>query len=116
MFLGTHWPDVDRFRPDEGWPIPYFDQTAHLILYTIWGWLWWLVLRRRPGGVHARTLCWVVAGGFCYACFDELTQLIVGRTAAFEDLMIDIIGVNLGVWVPEGISRFRVMAAKREAA
>ncbi|UCG32176.1 MAG: VanZ family protein [Phycisphaerales bacterium] len=116
MFVGTHWPDVDRFRPDEGWPIPYLDQAAHLVLYTVWGALWWVVLRNRPGGVCVRTLWWVVIGGFCYACFDELTQLIVGRTAAFDDLLIDIIGVNLGVWVPETVRRFRVMETKREAA
>jgi VanZ family protein len=116
MFVGTHWPDVNRFRPEGGWPIPYFEQTAHLVLYTIWGALWWVVLRHRRGAVRNRTLWWVLAGGFCYACFDELTQLIVGRTAAFDDLLLDVIGVNLGLWVPQGISWFHTMGAKREAA
>ena len=116
MFVGTHWPDVNRFRPEGGWPIPYFEQTAHLVLYAIWGGLWWLVLRHRRGELRSRTLWWVLAGGFCYACFDELSQLIVGRDAAFDDLLLDIIGVNLGLWVPQGISWFRTMGTNREAA
>ena len=105
MFVGTHWPEVDRYKPEEGWPIPYFSEVVHLTLYSLWGVLWWWVLSRRSGGATSATLWWVVVGGFCYACFDEMTQLIVGRGGKFHDVVVDLVGVTAGVWLPQVMRR-----------
>jgi VanZ family protein len=107
MFVGTHWPEIERYKPDEGWPIPYFSEAVHLSLYGTWGALWWWVLKWRPAGATVSVLWWVVVGGFCYGCFDEMTQLIVGRSGKFYDVMVDVVGVAVGTWLPEGVCRMR---------
>ena len=108
MFVGTHWPEINRYKPETGWPVAHFSEAIHLTLYTAWGVLWWWVLIRRPPGATSKWWWWVVVGGFCYACFDEMTQLLVGRSGKFYDVLVDTVGLTAGVWLPEIIRRWRV--------
>ena len=116
MFMGTHWPEINRYKPETGWPIPCFSEAVHLSLYAIWGGLWWWILSRRPGGASTGVLWSVVVGGFFYACFDEATQLIVGRSGKPYDVAVDLVGVTLGVWVLEGIRRYSLRSDRRTEA
>ena len=109
MFVGTHWPEIDRYKPEEGWPIPHFSEVVHLTLYGVWGALCWWILSRRPPGAAPPMLWWVIVGGFGYACFDEMTQLLVGRGGKLYDVLVDTVGVTVGVWLPEIIRRRRLV-------
>ena len=107
MFVGTHWPEINRYKPDTGWPIPFFSEAVHGALYGIWAALWWWVLSRRPSGAPTGSLLWVVVGGFFYACFDEATQLLVGRSGKFYDVVIDSFAVILVLLLLKGLRRTR---------
>ena len=44
MFVATHWPDLDRYKPEEGWPIPNLTLLAHVGIFAFWTSLWWWLL------------------------------------------------------------------------
>lgn len=92
-FFATHWPDVSRFEPEGGWPIPDFDKFAHFGMYAVWGVLWWLVFLVSRGSVGRSVMAWVFTGGAAWAVFDECTQAIVGRTPDIMDFACDMGGL-----------------------
>jgi len=93
MFCATHWPDVDRFRPESGWPFPGFDRLVHFGLYAVWGFLWWLIFLVSRRAVSRWVIGWVLAGGIVWAAFDECTQAVVGRTPDVVDFVCDLGGL-----------------------
>lgn len=97
IFVLTHWPDIDRWKPPLDWPD--FDKLVHLALYGGWALLWcWLLL-----GVGRRldrpAMAWLIVGGAAYGVFDELTQAIVGRQPDILDFVLDMVGVLLAIRV-----------------
>lgn len=107
MFAATHWPQINRYKPRTGWPMPFFSEAVHLALYAVWGGLWWRVLSRSPKGASTRALSNVLLGGFFYACFDEATQLIVGRGGKSYDVLVDTVGIAAALSLLEGWRRYR---------
>jgi len=95
MFLATHWPNIARYRPKEGWPLPYFDVVMHVGIYTIWAGLWIWVLGAH-GAVRWRTFVGLFVLGILYAVFDEWTQALVQRTPTFDDLGSNLLGMGIG--------------------
>lgn len=93
MFFMTHWPDLSRFEPEGGWPIPDFDRFVHFGMYAVWGSLWWLIILVSRGSVSRSVIGWVFVGGAAWAAFDEWTQAIVGRTPDIVDFACDMGGL-----------------------
>jgi VanZ family protein len=93
MFTATHWPDVNRYRPRGGWPIPAFGTVMHVGIYVGWAVVWWWVLSAGGRRVSRGAVNWLVLSGALYAAFDELTQDLVGRTPGLADFVSDIAGV-----------------------
>jgi VanZ family protein len=109
MYLGTHWPEIERYRPATGWWIPHFGLVVHLGLYGLWGALWWWVLTTRAQGASYDAYWGIVWGGLAYAMFDEGTQLIIGRSGKLSDVLIDVIGVAIAVW---GLTTLRALGRR----
>ena len=95
MYIATHWPDVDRYKPETGWWIPSFGTVMHLSIYGLWAALWWWVLRARGIRLTGVVLTWFILGTAAYAAFDELTQAIVSRTPDFPDFVADVVGASV---------------------
>ena len=103
MFVATHWPDINRYRPETGWPIPAFGTVMHVGVYVGWAVMWWWVLSAGGRRVSRTAVNWLVLGGTLYAAFDEITQALVGRTPTLDDFVADIVGlivatITLQVW------------------
>ncbi|MBP7933335.1 MAG: VanZ family protein [Phycisphaerae bacterium] len=107
MFCATHWPDVDRFRPESGWPFPEFDRLVHFGLYAVWGLLWWMIFLVSRRAVSRWVIGWVLAGGVVWAAFDECTQAVVGRTPDVIDFVCDVGGLLASLVVFRLYWRFR---------
>ncbi len=108
MFIATHWPEIERFRPERGWPFSEFDKLVHMGLYAGWLAAWWWVLMGARGRVTRAALAWLVAGGAAYAVFDELTQGLVDRTPSLADAAADAAGTCIAVavlWIRQGRAR-----------
>lgn len=96
MFISTHWPDVSRYRPATGWPIPFFGVVMHIGVYFIWAVLWcWLLAG--IGKLTARSMILLLVGGMFYAVFDEWTQSLVDRSPDSNDLVSDLVGIPIGL-------------------
>lgn len=96
IFVGTHWPDVARFKRGPDWPFVGFGVVVHAVMYGGWAALWCWVLwsaARRPPRFEELEKVWTL--GVVYAAFDELTQLLVGRTGKVSDAMVDVAAVTL---------------------
>jgi VanZ family protein len=96
MFAATHWPDVARYKPHPDWPFVGFGAVVHVTLYGVWAVLWWRVLGYRSGGpprLNDLENVWFL--GLGYAMFDEVTQLLVGRTGKATDVLSDMTGITL---------------------
>ena len=96
IFVGTHWPDVHRYKRHPTWPFPGFGYVVHGVMYGGWAAMWWWVLRSGSRTVPRSedlTKVWMV--GLTYAAFDELSQYLVGRTGKLSDLLTDVAAVAL---------------------
>ncbi len=89
LFILTHIPPAHT--PEMG----ASDKLLHLIAYTLLAFLvsLYLVLTRRWNRVYVLSSLVALTG---YAGFDELTQLLVGRTAAWQDWQADLLGILAG--------------------
>jgi len=107
MFVGTHWPKIEKYAPDELWLIPHADKLIHATLYAGWVSVWWWLLS--AGGTHlsAAATNWLIAGGVAYAILDESTQLIVGRTPDVKDWTADVVGILAAVTILQTWQRRR---------
>ena len=109
MYVGTHWPEIERYKPGTGWWIPHFGLVVHMSLYGLWGALWWWLLTRREQGASYGVYWAIVWGGLAYAMFDEATQLLIGRSGKLSDVLIDVIAVAIAVW---GLTGLRVLGRR----
>ena len=91
-FTATHMP-----MPDGEDDLDHWDKVAHFSMYAGLALLAsvWLIGRRRLPG--CRTAAAIAAVLFCYAVFDELTQIPVGRDADVWDAVADMCGVAAGL-------------------
>ena len=99
MYVATHWPDINRYKPEEGWPIPRFGEVMHAGIYAGWAVLWWWYLRSGGRRVSRSAINWLIAGGTAYGAFDELTQAVVDRTPAVDDFLFNVIGIVVALFV-----------------
>ena len=106
MFSATHWPEINRYKPDGGWPIPFFGIVMHVTVYAGWTVMWWWLLRAHGHRLRGATAVWVAAGGAAYGIFDELTQAIVGRQTALDDFACNLVGIFLAMIVLQAIDRW----------
>ena len=110
MFSATHWPELDRYKPEGGWPIPFFGVVMHVTVYAGWTVMWWWLLRAHGYRLRGAAAAWVMAGGIAYGIFDELTQAIVERQPAVDDFTCDLIGILLAMIVLQAIDRWILKA------
>lgn len=72
-------------------------KTAHFTEYAILGGLFFLNLRNTPLDLIKRPLAMSILFSFLYAITDEIHQIFVpGRSAQFQDVLIDTIGASFG--------------------
>jgi hypothetical protein len=92
LFVATHWPNL-RIRGG-GRP----DLLVHASVFALWTAL--LIAAGLFGpALSRRNLLTVAAIAPLYAAFDEVSQAIpaLGRTAAFDDYLFDLVGVALAL-------------------
>ena len=99
MFVATHWPDINRYKPEAGWPIPYFGAVMHATVYAVWAGLWWWFLSTGRRQVRRAAAVWLLVGGVLWASFDELSQALVAREPAIDDFLCDLCGMLLVVFI-----------------
>lgn len=99
MFVATHWPDINRYMPDTGWPFPHFDAVMHAIVYAGWVGMWWWFLSAGDRRMGRAAIGWILVGGVLWAVFDELTQALVARSPTLVDLVCDLIGMLLAIFI-----------------
>ena len=97
MFVGTHWPEIERYGPERFWRIPHSDKLAHAGLYAVWTAIWWWLLSAGGRRVAETAVNWLVLGGAVYAIFDEATQAIVARDPSIYDFVADMVGLLMVV-------------------
>ncbi len=92
LFILTHIP------PSQAPEIGSADKLLHLVAYTLLAFL--------VGSSLLTTGRWnrlAISAGMIllafYAGFDELTQILVGRTASWRDWSADLIGITMGTAV-----------------
>jgi VanZ family protein len=103
--IGFYLPSIPGSVPGAG--IPGVDKVVHLVVFalTVWAAGRLLAPRRRfPMG-------WVVVVAFVHALLIELIQLVLlpQRGAEGADVLVDVIGIALGVglWIGERLRRRR---------
>ena len=97
MFLLTHLPGIDEWRPKHGWPIRDPDKLVHFFLFGTWAWLWAWVLAGHGRRLTRGISLYLLFGAALYAAFDEITQAPVGRTPELGDWVLDMIGCTVGL-------------------
>lgn len=90
MFALTHVPHIDRLAPALPRLIPHADKIVHGLLYGGWAASWHAVLTATPAGWRRGHLLALFVLTATYAAIDELTQPMVGRTAALGDWVVDL--------------------------
>jgi hypothetical protein len=106
MFVATHWPDIDRFKPDTGWPIPFFEVVMHAGVYAGWVVMWWWVLRTHGRQLSGAATTWIMAGGAAYGAFDELTQALVNREPTMPDFTCNVVGILIAIVILQAVDRW----------
>ena len=82
-------------------------KSAHLFIYFILGILI-ISLLREYRDIDMKVVLLAVFLGFLYACSDEVHQLFIkGRSCEVRDVLIDTVGVSLGVLLYSLIYRVR---------
>ncbi len=97
---------VDEVESESSWfRIPNLDKVVHGGIFVVLP-IVWLRLSSSPGisnhvarSTSRQTIWMVILGGFAFGVLTELGQLvpIVGRDAEASDLVMDFIGVLIGV-------------------
>lgn len=73
-------------------------KAAHVVAYAILSFLMLFALWKTAKMKKWLTMVITLLGSFLYACSDELHQMYTGdRTPKFTDVMIDTIGVMIGI-------------------
>jgi len=94
LFAGTHMPQVRM----PGVVVATNDKVLHVIAFAGLSFLLsWAIPTNLSD--RFRNVRWAALAAICYGAFDELTQIPVGRTADWQDLIADIIGACIGITV-----------------
>lgn len=81
----------------------YVRKVAHMAIYTLLGAATWTALRQI--NIKRRSVRRTLIIGIIYACLDEFHQyFIAGRSAKLGDVVIDTIGICLGIFLARVIS------------
>lgn len=97
LLVATHWPALEIKGP-----VSRTDLVLHAGVFCVWTWLLYAaglvgVGRRGLRGSNARRLVLTAIAGVAFACFDELTQPLMGRIYDPLDLLANFAGVLLAV-------------------
>ncbi len=111
IFLATHWPEIDRYKPSDNWPFRGFDSLVHASLYAGWVVMWWWLLSADGGRLGRPAVVWLLVAGLTYAVFDEATQGLVDRTPDPKDLLFDLLGILTGLLLVSLWQRSRMSRA-----
>jgi len=107
---GTPMPDDPALYGLFYWVPPSAQNALHVPAYAAlaWSWCWTLGAWLRVPAARAIGACAIASA---YGVFDEWHQSFVpGRYASLTDVMIDIAGVVLGIWIAAWIgSRARTI-------
>jgi len=107
---GTPLPDDPPLYAVFHWVPPSVQKALHVLAYAAlaWAWCWTLGAWLRVPAARAIGACAIASA---YGVFDEWHQSFVpGRYASLTDVMIDIAGVVLGIWIAAWIgSRARTI-------
>ena len=115
MFVATHWPDINRYKPEAGWPIPHFGAVMHATVYAGWAGMWCWFLSAGGRRVSRAAIGWLLVGGVLWAGFDELSQALVAREPALDDFLWDLCGMLLAVLVVSLWQRPQLVARRPRA-
>jgi len=105
LLLALAWAGVIYFlssQPGTDTPMlfPFQDKLLHIIAYAILGFLGMGALEAASHGYHAWQVWLIAALVTVYGILDEFHQHFVpGRTVDGFDVMADVVGGLLGIWV-----------------
>ena len=105
LLLALSWAGVIYYlssQPGTDTPMlfPLQDKLLHAAVFAILGFLGMGALEAATHGYHGWQVWLITALVTLYAVLDELHQRFVpGRTADVFDVMADIVGGLLGIWV-----------------
>ncbi len=97
MYVATHWPGIERYKPEGGWPVPELETFMHIGVYLGWVATWWWLLSAGGRQVSPAAIRWLVLGGTAYAIFDEASQAVVDRVPAVDDFLANLVGLVAAV-------------------
>jgi VanZ family protein len=94
MFLATHWPDIDRYAPEQMRAVPHLDKLVHFGMYAGWMLMWGWLLSAGGRRIASAVKVWLLVGGAAWGAFDELTQAFVDRQPSVGDFACDLAGIT----------------------
>ena len=83
-------------------------KIAHVVVYCTLGFCLYQALE----GARRRA-AWAVGGAYVYGVLDELHQHLVGRGARWQDTLIDLAGICMGVGLALALPRLGAAARRR---
>jgi nitroreductase len=108
---GTPLPDDPEIYALFYWISPSLQNALHVPAYAALAWAWHWALRAwlRVSGAQAIGACAIASA---YGVFDEWHQSFVpGRYASFTDVVLDVAGAALGIWLAAWASRYMARSA-----
>ena len=94
LVVATHLPNRIASLPSN-----QTDKFVHVAAFAVLAWLLATAWQASVGWLNRRHLWFVWLTIVLYAVVDELTQLLVGRTASVADWLADAVGAALGLFV-----------------
>ena len=81
-------------------------KLGHILIFAALG-FWIRIALESWFGQRKHLALWSVLGGMLYGAFDEAHQMLVpGRSSEVHDVIVDGLGVALGVWIAVMVMRF----------
>jgi VanZ family protein len=92
LAVGTHLPPTLA-----GMPGDFTDKLVHAAAFAVLAWLLAMAWQNSAGRLNGRHLQFAWLAVVLYGAADELTQLLVGRSATMGDWLADAVGAALGL-------------------
>lgn len=92
LFVGTHLPPTFPGLPGDN-----SDKLVHAAAFAVLAWLLATAWQSSVGRLNGRHLRFTWLAVVLYSAADELTQLLVGRSATLGDWLADAVGAALGL-------------------
>jgi len=108
---GKPLPDSPEFYSLFYWISPSLQNTLHIPAYAAlgWAWRWALGAWLRVSSARVIGACVIATA---YGVFDEWHQSFVpGRYASVTDVVLDLAGAALGIWLSAWASRYAAGSA-----